>query len=72
MFMYGGRTIENIVLEDLWRFDLEKAAWRQVMVDGDVPGPRFSHSLSVLLDHLVLLGGCPAKNSSAHPAGRSC
>ena len=68
MYIHGGCRGDHIILEDLWALDLGSLIWTHISVDAcSVPPPLFSHSLTAVDDHrLILLGGCPE-----HAAGET-
>ena len=65
MYIHGGRRADNAVLGDLWALDLGTMAWTRLEVQGaSVPRAVFSHSLTAVDEHrLLLLGGCPEQES---------
>jgi hypothetical protein len=57
MWLHGG--FNPTMLDDLWFFDSEKEAWRQVAVKGKKPSPRDGHDIyyNPKTDELILFGG---------------
>ena len=65
MYIHGGRRADNAVLGDLWALNLDTVAWTCLETRGaSVPPALFSHSLTALGEHrLLLLGGCPEQEA---------
>ncbi|MCO5550041.1 hypothetical protein L7F22_003518 [Adiantum nelumboides] len=55
LFLYGGFD-GKIVYGDFWLLDLIDRHWRAVVLESI---PRFSHSMTFAVGHLLILGGCP-------------
>jgi N-acetylneuraminic acid mutarotase len=60
VYMFGGEYydgVENIVLDDLFRWDPTKNEWRQIVTPSPKPLPRCSHSCVYYRNALYVLAG---------------
>ena len=59
MYIFGGKDNDDVLLNDLWRLDLESDVWEQVKVsdDSQVPQGRCGHSSVVYNGHILIFGG---------------
>lgn len=63
LYIFGGRqgiTMDEMPLNDLWRFDITKGAWDSEVVteEGLPPSPRSFHKMVTVGTHLYIFGGC--------------
>eukprot|EP01125_Pyxidicula_operculata_P011200 TRINITY_DN3660_c0_g1_i4.p1 TRINITY_DN3660_c0_g1~~TRINITY_DN3660_c0_g1_i4.p1 ORF type:complete len:2686 (-),score=672.81 TRINITY_DN3660_c0_g1_i4:422-8479(-) len=49
IFIFGGKTFNNVYLNDIWIFDLESKVWVELPSYGIVPSPR-AHMASIVLN----------------------
>jgi N-acetylneuraminic acid mutarotase len=69
IFLFGGEYydgVTNIVLNDLFRWDVTKSEWRQVLTPAPKPEPRCAHSTVYYKDSLYVLGGELASAEEYH------
>jgi Galactose oxidase, central domain/F-box-like len=64
LYVFGGRNEDNVVFDDLWRFDCSKLRWHKIKPKHSAPWPtpRFGHGAVVDWGsghHMVLVGGRP-------------
>ena len=60
LYLFGGEYydgVENIVLNDLFRWDPTKNEWRQIITPNPRPGPRCAHSTVYYRNALYVLAG---------------
>lgn len=58
LWIFGGRG-EMDGLCDLFVFDIKRNSWREIRCKGDIPSPRWSHSMTLIDDkRFVIFGGC--------------
>lgn len=60
VYLFGGEYydgVENIVLDDLFRWDPTKNEWRQIITPPPRPGPRCAHSAVYYRNALYVLAG---------------
>ena len=60
--LYYGGSIGNgqYANDELWFLDIknqEEVNWMLVPIDGQTPGPRYSHSMVYIMPNLILFGG---------------
>jgi len=59
MLIFGGRTPDMEGTCDLHLYDICKNTWTTVACQGDIPTPRWSHSMTIFDDQrLLVFGGC--------------
>ena len=73
LYVFGGRVLSRskpILTADLYELDLIHRHWTKLETTGDVPPPRYFHSMCALGDtKLVCYGGMsPASSGSSQPA----
>ncbi|KAF2270910.1 regulatory protein ral2 [Lojkania enalia] len=73
LFVFGGRRLSRTkpqLTSDLYELDLIKRHWTKIEAKGDIPPPRYFHSVCVLGDtKLVCYGGMsPANQQNNQPA----
>lgn len=71
LYVFGGRILSRSrpqLISDLYELDLIRRHWSKIEATGDVPPPRYFHSMCPLGDHkLVCYGGMsPAPNESVN------
>ena len=70
VYLFGGEYydgIDNIVLNDLFRWDVSKNEWRQILTPATPkPGPRCAHSTVYYKDSLYVLAGEVASAEEYH------
>lgn len=69
VYLFGGEYwdgVENIVLNDLFRWDVTKNEWRQVITPLPRPGPRCAHSTVYYRNALYVLAGEMATADQYH------
>ncbi|KAH8881701.1 hypothetical protein GQ53DRAFT_667276 [Thozetella sp. PMI_491] len=75
LFVFGGRILSRSrpapLTSDLYELDLIRRHWTKVETTGDIPPPRYFHSMCPLGDtKLVCYGGMsPTPNQPSNPAG---
>jgi len=63
LVVHGGRNDERYAIEgssffgDFYILQLENLTWVSVVLSGDLPSPRCSHSLAVVNSKLIIFGG---------------
>ncbi|PHJ23797.1 galactose oxidase [Cystoisospora suis] len=57
MFIFGGYGGKQSCLSDLWEFRLPSSRWSKLLVEGQIPLPRFRCSAAVLNDSLFIFEG---------------
>ncbi|EGR27009.1 kelch motif family protein, putative [Ichthyophthirius multifiliis] len=58
IYMFGGKTANQKLKNDLWCFDPQKNEWRQIEASGNNPYPREGHQGCTLDDrYLIIFGG---------------
>lgn len=68
IYVFGGRAgtqIDELLMNDLHKFDTKTRTWTAVDTQGDLPSPRSFHKMVALGDKLYVFGGCPAKGRLA-------
>lgn len=67
LFLYGGKGDDDVILNELWTFELEARTWRRILSAGPEPPPREDHTLVLDSgnDQLVLFGGEDGETSNA-------
>ncbi|KAF5850715.1 hypothetical protein GGP41_010383 [Bipolaris sorokiniana] len=72
LYVFGGRRLSRTrpqLTSDLYELDLVKRHWTKVETKGDIPPPRYFHSVCALGDaKLVCYGGMSPANSSSNQA----
>ncbi|EAW25269.1 putative regulatory protein Ral2 [Aspergillus fischeri NRRL 181] len=73
LYVFGGRVLSKTrpqLTSDLYELDLIRRHWTKIEVTGDIPRPRYFHSVCALGDNkLVCYGGMsPAPNASKESA----
>ncbi len=43
-YLFGGRTADNVALDDLWAYDLDDGSWRRIDPPRRTPPARFGHN----------------------------
>ncbi|KAJ9252533.1 hypothetical protein DTO195F2_7373 [Paecilomyces variotii] len=76
LYVFGGRMLSRTrpqLTSDLYELDLIRRHWTKVEATGDIPPPRYFHSMCALGDtKLVCYGGMsPAPTSKDSPGGTS-
>jgi N-acetylneuraminic acid mutarotase len=69
LYLLGGEYydgVENIVLDDLFRWDVAKNEWRQIISPTPKPGPRCAHSTVYYRNALYVLAGELASADQYH------
>lgn len=65
MYLVGGKADCETQYCDMYRLDTASGTWEHVPATGDHPPPCFSHTLTAVDNHrLLLVGGCPASDNS--------
>ena len=57
LYLFGGLTVTNQTLNDMWRFSIDSGEWEQVEQLGDVPDPRCGHTFATHNEKIFLFGG---------------
>lgn len=57
IYLFGGLSVANDTLNDMWRFDLEANRWDQIEQKGNIPGPRCGHSFNIHCEKIFVFGG---------------
>ncbi|MBX9702443.1 MAG: hypothetical protein K2X74_23600, partial [Acetobacteraceae bacterium] len=57
MYIYGGRDRNQQYFADIWCFDFNTHAWRQLHPNGFAPPPTYNHSSVVFRDCFYIFGG---------------
>jgi len=68
IYVFGGRAgtqIDELLMNDLHKFDTKTRTWTAVDTKGDLPSPRSFHKMAALKNKLYVFGGCPAKGRLA-------
>jgi len=68
IYVFGGRAgtqIDELLMNDLHKFDTKTRTWTAVDTKGDLPSPRSFHKMVALKNKLYVFGGCPAKGRLA-------
>jgi len=68
IYVFGGRAgtqIDELLMNDLHKFDTKTRTWTTVDTRGDLPSPRSFHKMVALKNKLYVFGGCPAKGRLA-------
>jgi hypothetical protein len=67
LFLYGGKDDRDVILNELWTFDLQARTWRRIPHAHAAPPPREDHTLvlDTANDRLVLFGGEDGDTSRA-------
>ncbi|EUC47702.1 hypothetical protein COCMIDRAFT_89382 [Bipolaris oryzae ATCC 44560] len=72
LYVFGGRRLSRTrpqLTSDLYELDLVKRHWTKVETKGDIPPPRYFHSVCALGDtKLVCYGGMSPANTSSNQA----
>jgi len=68
LYIYGGLSSGNIVLNDIWEFDFKSSSWLpQITSDGSVQWPaRYMHTAIYNQGRMITYGGL-SKNNSVSP-----
>ena len=67
--MFGGSGPEpvksrDVLLDDLWAFELDINKWRKLPIKGEVPSARCNHDSVLVGDNLYIYGGVTEINAS--------
>merc|ERR1711990_122602 len=68
IYVFGGRAgtqIDELLMNDLHKFDTQTRTWTAIDTKGDLPSPRSFHKMVALNNKLYVFGGCPAKGRLA-------
>ncbi|KAI5966306.1 KEL2 [Candida pseudojiufengensis] len=57
IYIFGGVYNNEKVSNDLWKFDIEKEKWEQIITNGEIPLPVNEHSSCIINDKLYIYGG---------------
>jgi hypothetical protein len=57
MYVYGGQTVNDDLLSDMYMFDLDKLTWTQVFPNGTDAIPRAMHSAIMTLQGVMIVYG---------------
>lgn len=57
MFVIGGRTGPDKILNDVWSFDTTKNCWKLLQCGGSVFPPRHRHAAAVMGSNIYVFGG---------------
>ena len=57
IYLFGGLTVINDTLNDMWRYDLEYNQWSRIKQKGKLPEPRCGHSFNIHCDKIFMFGG---------------
>jgi len=69
LYLFGGEYfdgIENIVLDELLRYDVQKKEWKQILTVEPRPSPRCAHSCVSYKSFLYVFGGELANSNEYH------
>lgn len=69
LYLFGGEYfdgVENIVLDELLRFDIQKKEWKQILTPAPRPSPRCAHSCISYKSCLYVFGGELANSDQYH------
>jgi len=69
LYLFGGEYfdgVENIVLDELLRFDIQKKEWKQILTVAPRPSPRCAHSCVSYRSCLYVFGGELANSDQYH------
>lgn len=73
LFVFGGRILSRSrpqLTNDMYALDLMTRVWRKLETKGQIPPPRYFHSVCALGDSkLVCFGGMSPTNNAAAPSG---
>ncbi len=61
LYIFGGYLSGNCY-NDMYEFDVEKAKWRKVKSEGQIPSERHSHTAVVSGKNMYIFGGCGASD----------
>ena len=56
-YLFGGLTVTNETLNDMWRYSITENSWEKVQQYGEIPMPRCGHSFSQHNGKAFLFGG---------------
>ena len=56
-YLFGGLTITNETMNDMWKIKIGEFEWQNVEQKGRIPSARCGHSLNVHTDKIFLFGG---------------
>jgi N-acetylneuraminic acid mutarotase len=68
-YLFGGEYydgVENIVLDHLYKIDLTRNEWKQIVPAGPAPPPRCAHSAAYANHHIYVFGGELASADQYH------
>jgi len=65
MYVFGGKSKE-VLLSDVWAFDLLNMTWQQKTLFGSPPYPRKCHCMIPIASTLISIGGVTNKGESVH------
>ena len=69
LYLFGGEFydgVQNVVLDDLMRWDVQKKEWKQILTPAPKPAPRCAHSCVFYKNSLYVLGGELASADQYH------
>jgi len=68
IYVFGGRAglqIDELLMNDMHKFDTKTRTWTAVETKGEPPSERSFHQMVALKNKLYVFGGCPAKGRLA-------
>lgn len=58
IYIFGGVTMENVHLNDIWYFDLSTYNWNYIVTTGNIPAGRQLAACNTVFDtHIIVFGG---------------
>ena len=69
LYLFGGEYydgIQNVVLDELLRWDVQKNEWKRILTPNPKPSPRCAHSCVFYKDSLYVFGGELASADNYH------
>ena len=62
LYLYGGKTTDNIIIGDMWAFNIKKMTWSNIPLTGSDPGLRDDAMATVYKDQVYFFGGHDGTN----------
>ncbi len=57
IFLFGGKIIGGIIVNDLWEYDINTNLWNGIEINGIKPKERYGHSMAYCGNNIIVLFG---------------
>jgi hypothetical protein len=63
-YLFGGQTINEMLLNDLWKYNVKEKTWIEIEGNSDLPQKRAGHSAHFVGNNAILVFGGRGENST--------